>query len=476
MNLRQVADLAVARLGLPIPMAKLATIHAIAQALDSDDTAMAFAEALAGWAATRELESQCLEAICPLLVAAPRPETIALVRRAIGRPSIASDALLSLATGSPALVATWTGCHSGPPTRFSILDEEETQLRAGTFIPPFFTHQLERLESQAHRPFMRQWAFEYKMLTDRYGCNGDGYLDYFLGSDRENVGQFVAHRSHLARSAFLRTLACAVEHWGMPAVIASSFAETAFPAEPIFLRLPPQNVPEWTRIVQSNAATKVGDAPTFARTLIQALEAKLNGRLMHCSLAVVDEPKFHVEFEVFAMAGARDDLDAKQVIHFYEHLLGKVTPERDALRAFVSPDLGSEGRDVLGFMPLLLPLIGYGVGYLQSDLVGRVPYVPVSFVGLPDLELLPMPNGAVLRSDGRDVGSWNWWRWNWKPTHPRNQPVPTACCASLSHDAVGQLVEHLGGGIEHVWRLTTWTRDTDYGEWTEAKTKGRYRA
>lgn len=48
MNLRQIADLAVARLGLPIPMAKLATIYAIAQALDSDDTAMAFAEALAG--------------------------------------------------------------------------------------------------------------------------------------------------------------------------------------------------------------------------------------------------------------------------------------------------------------------------------------------------------------------------------------------------------------------------------------------
>jgi hypothetical protein len=474
MNLRQVADLAVARLGLPIPMAKLATIHAVAQALDSDDTAMTFAEALAGWAATRELESQCLEAICPLLVAAPRPETIALVRRAIGRPSIASDALLSLVTGSLALVATWTGCHSGPATRFSMLDEE-AQLRAGTFIPPFFTHQLERLESQARRPFMRQWAFEYRMLTERYGCNGDGHLDYFLGSDRENVGQFVAHRSHLARSAFLRTLACAVEHWDMPAAIASSFAEMAFPAEPIFLRLPPQNAPEWARIVQSNAAAEVEDVPAFARALIETLEAKLNGKLMHCSLAVVDEPKCHVEFEVFAMAGASEGLDAMQVLRFYGRLLGKITPERDALRAFVSPDLGSEGREVLGFMPLLLPLIGSGVGYLQSDLVGRVPYVPVSFVSLPRVELVPMSNGGVLRSEGRDVGSWNWWRWNWKPSHPRNQPVPTACCASLSHDAVRQLVKHLGGGIEHVWRLTTRTRDTDYGEWTETKVNGRYR-
>lgn len=475
MNLRQVADLAVARLGLPIPMAKLATIQAVARALDSDDTSLSFAEALADWASTRELESQCLEAICPLLVAAPRPEAIALIRRAIGRPSIASDGLLSLATCSPTLVASWTGCHSGPATRFSMLDEEEAQLRSGTFIPPFFTHQLERLESQSGRPFMCQWAFEFKLLNDRYGGNGDGHLDYFLSSDRENVGQFVAHRSHLARSAFLRTLACAVEHWGMPIAIASGFSETAFPAEPIFLRLPPQNAPEWARVVQCRAASEAEDAPIFATTLIETIEAALNGRLMHCSLTVVDEPKCHVEFEVFAMAGASDGLDAMQVLRFYGHLLGKISPERDALRAFVSPDLGSDGREALGFIPLLLPLIGYGVGYLQSDLVGRVPYVPVSFVGLPGMELAPMSDRAVLRSGGRDVGSWNWWRWNWKPTHPRNQPSPTACCATLTHDAVRQMAEHLGGDVEHVWRITTWTRDTDYGEWTETKRSGRYR-
>lgn len=474
MNLRQVADLAVARLGLPIPMAKLATIHAIAQALDRDDTAIVFAEALAGWAATRELESQCLEVICPLLVAAPKPETIALVQKAIGRPSIASDALLSLVTGSPVRVANWVGCHSGPVNRLPNLDEEETQLRASTFIPPFFTHQFEKLESQSGRPFMRQWAFEYKMLADRYGCNGDGYLDYFLNSDRENVGQFVAHRSHLARSAFLRTLACAVEHWDMPTAIAISFAETTFPAEPIFLRLPPQCAPEWAQIVQSNASIEVVDASTFAQTLIQGIEANLKGRLMHCSLAVVDEPKFHAEFEVFAIARASEDLDARQVTRFYEYLLGEVTPERDSLRAFVSPDLGSVDRELLGFIPLLLPLIGYGVGYLQSDFISRVPYVPVSCGGLPALTLLPMTNGAVLRSEGKDVGSWNWWRWNWKPSHPNNQPAPTAYCASLSLEAVSKLVEYLGGDIEHVWRLTTWRRDADYGEWIEEKTEGRY--
>jgi hypothetical protein len=101
MNLRQAADLAVARMGMPIPMAKLVATQAVSQALASEETAQAFAESLADWASSRELESQCLEALCPLLVAAPTQEVVALIRKAIGRPSIASDALLSKAAGSP---------------------------------------------------------------------------------------------------------------------------------------------------------------------------------------------------------------------------------------------------------------------------------------------------------------------------------------------------------------------------------------
>ena len=475
MNLRQVADLAVARLGLPIPMGKLATIHAVGQAIDSDETVMAFAEALAAWVATRELESQCLEAICPLLTVAPKPEVIALIRRAIGRPSIASDGMLALVTGSPAVAPTWTGCHSGPATSFSVLDEEEAQLRAGTFIPQVFTDQFEGLECRSGYPFMRQWAYEYKMLTDRYGRNGDGHLDYFLGSDRERGGQFVAHRSHLARSAFLRTLAFAVEHWDMPTIIASGCAETAYPTEPIFMRFPPQRAPEWADTIQSNAAADVEDAPAFARTLIENLEAKLDGKLMHCSLSVVKEPRCQVEFEAFAIAGAIDNLDAENVVNFHRYLLGRVTAEREALDEFVCPDLGGGLSDDLGFMPLLVPLIGYGAGYLQSDLVSRVPYVPASSASLPYLKLVPVCNGAVFRAGGRDVGSWNWWRWNWKPAHLRDQPAPIACCASLSRDAAKQLARNFGGGVEHIWCTTTWTRENDYGEWTESKIYGRYK-
>lgn len=473
MNLRQAADLAVARMGMPIPMAKLVAMQAISQALASEETAQAFAESLADWASSRELESQCLEALCPLLVAAPTQEVVALIRKAIGRPSIASDALLSIAAGSPNCIALWSGCHSGPAPRFDDLREELIQLRAGTFIPPVFGNQFQRLQTRTGRPFLTQWGFEYRQLSSRFARNGDGHVDFFCGSDRETGGQFVARRGHLARSAFLRTLAFAVDHWDMPFEAASSIAEVAYPAEAIFLRFPPQSAPEWAGGVHSRDSTEALDAPVFAKALIEAIEAGSQGRLMHCSLAVVDEAKIRIDFEAFAVVQAREDLDPTEVFRFYRHLLGEISPYRDALRAFVSPDLDISGEVELGFAPLMLPLIGDRVGYLQADLLGRVPYVPASSQGLPNLELVPTDDRAVFRSNGQDVGSWAWWCWNWQPTHPREQPPLVACCTSLAHDSAQALVNHLAGGIEHVWRITTWSRDSDYGKWTESQIHGR---
>jgi hypothetical protein len=323
---------------------------------------------------------------------------------------------------------------------------------------------------------LSQWGFEYRQLLSRFGRNGDGYIDHFRGSDRETGGQFVARQGHLARSAFLRTLAFAVDHWNMPMEAASTQAEQAYPAEAIFLRFPPQPAPAWASKVQSLGAAETQDSPETARTLIKAIEAEVHGRLIHCSLAVVEEAKVRVDFEVFAVGQACDGLDADEVFRFYQHLLGKVSPYRDALRAFMSPDLGLNGDKGFGFAPLVLPLLGHRIGYLQADILGRVPFVPASSPGLPNLELVPADDRAIFRSGGRDVGSWAWWCWHWQPTHVRERPPSIACIASLTQDAAQALVHHLGGGIEHVWRITTWTRDSDYGEWTESKTTGRCKA
>lgn len=472
MTPRQIAAVGVARLGLPVPMAKLVTIQAIATALQREETAEIFADALAEWIGTRELESQCLEALCPLLVSSIHPATIARIRKAIGHPSLASDLLLSLATGAPVALPSWTGCHSGPAPDLLAVEAEEQALRAHQFIPPLFTSKLEALQNKSGYPFLRQWAFEFSVLCDRTGNKGDGHLDYFIGSERGNTGQFVANKGHLARSAYLRTLACAVEHWGMPEATAMRCAVDACPAEPIFLKLALQPPPPWAPIVHGRVAAETANPQALACAVIQQMEAGLQHRIMHCSLAVIDEPLCHAELEVFALVRTQDNYDPQQAIDFYLHLLGEATPNRDGTRAFVSPNMGHEGTESLRFVPIMLPLIGPGVGYLQNDILCRVPYIPVSTNNVPNLELVPETDGSVLRSEGREVGMWNWWPWNWKPSHPPRWPTPMACCTSLDVTVAQQIADDLGGRLEHVWRLTMWQREQKYGEWRSTRQVG----
>ena len=466
MTPRQIAAVGVARLGLPVPMAKLVTIQAIAAALQCEETAEIFADALAEWIRTRELESQCLEALCPLLVSPIHPAVIARIRKAIGHPSLASDLLLSLATGDPVVLPSWTGCHSGPAPELLTIEAEEQALGAHQFIPPLFTHKLEALQNKSGYPFLRQWAFEFSVLCDRTGNKGDGHFDYFIGSERGNTGQFVANKGHLARSAYLRTLACAVEHWGMPEANAMRRAVDACPAEPIFLQLALQPPPPWAPVVHGRTSAESANPQALVCAVIQQMEAELQHRIMHCSLAVIDEPLCHAELDVFALVRKQDDYDPQQAIDFYLNLLGKATPNRDRLRAFVSPNLGHEGTETLHFVPIMLPLIGPGVGYLQSDILCRIPYMPVSTSNVPDLELVPEADGSVLRSEGYEVGKWYWWPWNWKPSHPPEWPTPMACCISLDSAVAQKIAEDLGGRLEHVWRLTVWQRDQHYGEWS----------
>lgn len=169
------------------------------------------------------------------------------------------------------------------------------------------------------------------------------------------------------------------------------------------------------------------------------------------------------------MVRTQDDYDPQQAIDFYLHLLGKATPGRDGLRAFVSPTMERDGTEPLHFVPAMLPLIGPRLGYLQSDLLGRMPYMPVSTRNVPRLELVPDAERAVLRSEEREVGKWNWWPWNWKPSHPPEWPTPMACCASLDPAVAQQIADDLGGRLEHVWRLTVWQREQQYGEWRRSR-------
>lgn len=470
MTPRQVADISVARLALPVPAGKLVVMHALADALTAPKTAGVFEDALVDWISTRQLESECLEALSVFLIVQARAELLNRVRGAIGRPSIASDFLLSLASGVPPIVSAWTGCHSGKAPHHVNVRSSEELLAGGTFIPPVFQHALEHLEDMSGIPLSRQWAFEFDVLSGRVKNLADGHLSYFLGRERSNGGQFVATQGHLARSAYLRTLVCAVEQWGMPQPLAVEYACKALPADPLFLKLLPGRAPRWAQDLHQSFDDDSKLPELVVRDCLRLIEAEGQQRVLHLSAAVSDMAHRHVELTVFGITSSAGITDTKLGLGVHRWMPGRVSPMRDGLRAFICPSW--QAKDDLDFTPTVLPLVGSNVGYLQSDYIGCLPYIPFSTPSMPQIELVPAAGRIPLMSQDVQVGEFNSWYWNWQPSHPNGWASPIACCSKLTAEAAKALESDLDASIHYVWEIVTWTRETDYGEWSRSKQSG----
>ena len=106
------------------------------------------------------------------------------------------------------------------------------------------------------------------------------------------------------------------------------------------------------------------------------------------------------------------------------------------------------------------------VGFMHSDLIGRMPYFPANYSN-NTLIARARIGGADFEYKGQNVGEFSYWNWDWNPTHHRDFGTHGgvsvsifANCNSLLHDVPEMQ-------LAQVWRSTVLTRDSDYGEWRE---------
>lgn len=463
------ADIGVARLGLPIPMAKLLTMHRIAAALDCSTSCDVTWTALLGWVRTRELESDVLEAIYPLLLCSPNMTRANQMRLAIPRPSILSDHLLALATGNPVLIHSWLKCHSGHAPTYENLSTLETELASGRTVPQVFGTRFRAIERTTRHRFMHHWAYEYSILNSRSAHQDDGHLDYFTRQERENVGILFARRGHLARSAYLRTLAFAFDQWSMPLEVALDAAAYASPADPIFTPLSPGEPPVYAHRLHGFNREAASAAPNLARSVLEILCEDRTLELMHFNGRVVDQHNFVADLEIFSLISSSTPPAAQDIMNMYEGMLGEVEFERDGLRAFLLPTLRTEdalpAEDGIELYPTVGPIIARHVGYLQSELLQRLPYLPFAYSENAKFEALPTAGGTTITSRGTGVGHMRYWLWRWNPTHPKDSPPGVACCTTLSNEGCRELLGERADSLTHAWRLTIRSREKDYGDW-----------
>lgn len=473
----ELLDVAMCRLRLPVPMAKLQVIHQIANALADQKTSQPTWHALLRWLRALRLESEVLEALAIVVLA--RGSAVlssADLRAAIEAPSVLSDVFIAHAFKTPVLVHSWLKAHSGEVPRFYQQPELTEKLESGEFVPPILFHRLQSLERRSRKPFVAQWTYEFERLTERSDCKYDGHFGFFLPhDDRSEAGQFVARRGQLARSAFLRTLALAGDQWGMPIPEVQAIAMFASPTDLSLLPMLPGEAPQWAKSLHDASPASPDEAAGLAASVMRGVHENQSGTLLHLNLPLHSDSRYHGELEIVSILASDEAVDTEEVLRVHDSLPGKMSvPRSDDLTLRVDPlepeaALPTKAGGLL--RPVLLPIVGGSVGYLQADLVARMPRLPAHHSETP-LIVTPRKGGADVLLSGTKVGELRHWNWRWRPTHPKGMGSPTGAGLILDRDVAERLLHVSGLRLVHVWRAQVLRRETDYKDWVEEAWQG----
>lgn len=476
MDAALLARIGLSRLRLPSPMAKLEIVHGLARALRDPVASAATWEAFLSWISALDLESEVLEALCVLVLAGDsKVMALGALRSAIRCPSILSDIFISEAFGTPILINSWAKSHSGEaPTLYSANDIAD-ELSKGQIVPSILATRLRALEARSGKPMMKQWAYEFDRLLAKLGPQADGHWSYFSGDDRQRaVGQFIGRRGHLARSAYLRTLALAFDRWEMPEEIAHSEAMYATPVDFSFLRMLPGDAPLWAMPFHQAQPRSIKEWEELLSAVARGTFQKEDSRqqLLHLNASARCSERYQADAEVITLLFSGEPLPVEEVFRIHDWLPGHIYIERDSDWQFAvngrEPDAIFPLNDGINVLPALLPIVGRFVGYFHSDLIGRMPYLPANYSRNIAMVARPRIGGADLQFEEKSVGEFRYWNWRWSPTHDKALGTHCSVSVTLSDDCISQLLKVPKMQCSRVWRATVLSRESDYGEWQES--------
>jgi hypothetical protein len=463
----------LARIGLnrlrhPVCMAKLMAVHAGANAMQSPEFGVAVWREYLEWMSGLELESEVAEALLLAFVARETANVNAReLRRAASRQSILSDYIVTHIGSAKIVVNSWANCHSGEVPDLYRPADEAVRLTATTNVPPIMVSELERLEGQTGHPFRRQWEFEIERLIARYWTSGESGA----------VGRYIGRSSHYARSGFLRTIALAVDVWGMPEDIAETMGFLALPASLFYIQVPPGDTPAWGEALRG--ATPHDDKATddFVAALVSDVAKQADGRqLLYLNAPLSRSETYEGEVRIVSCYVNGGMADSKLIFKFHDMLM---TRGGDAVRNRVNdvlaPPVGQRSFNLSGGVSLLPALFpdGGGAGYITADIWQRFPCLPANYAGTETFRGTPRAGGVDLVLDGRDLGRVLHWNQQWRPWHRPQMGPP--CGVALEIEAEHYSMLSPGGEwrLERHWELHLITRDKEWGDWEERRLYGR---
>lgn len=375
------------------------------------------AEALLSWISSRDLESEAALGVSIIhAFDLGRHFDVADVVAVIRSPSLLSDQLLRASFPGTSVPSATYGYAMG-----SWLVEREDKSyfdrNLGQVIALRYRSRLQSLEARSGFPFLLRWFAEWNWLRRRYDLPLSGRPDYiWADGPRDNTSNVQVRQTEAYVSAYLRTLAFAVEDWDLPLDMAEAAAMEALPLCRGLAGLRPIERPAWS--FDSLKHRKAGGARRAAERAWASAARSVGAGQKPLSLRTTD----HTDEEFLQLTLRRVLRDPGQV---------EAVPEHEDAERLPWSVVEDPYAAMSGLLTVAIDHDPPAGEYLTTTvLAAKFPRLQIEFFPT-DIELAhpklfeegvstrATEDSLDLVAGGDVVSGWRYWYSDWEPTHPR---------------------------------------------------------
>ncbi|MBD0704387.1 hypothetical protein [Pseudomonas sp. PSB1] len=350
-----------------------------------------------------------------------------------------------------------------------IVNPQDLDAAEGFTFPPVLRSVMSFIEQRLRLPLQSQFASEWEASKTRVAPINHT-IDFFLNPPRDlHTGQFYTQQSGRARSAFLRTLAVAVEHGGLSQTAAESFSLNTLPLDPVLAWLQPRP-PVTDLIIGGSDMAEVTADEHIRSVLAQVSRSGLVGAL---SWSVEFKNNVWLDIKLLLCWGADPQRGEELLWDALHDSVGTLesTGLESSARCKYSERVTSSIRSV-GFRPLAGCVNPGSFGYMQADIINRNIYAPIPLDRTVSVDVLP--EGDVLKFQGEGVvlATFGYWNTNWQPSHLRD--AGPRCGTYLIFDTAVDTLEEQEpkSSLFYVWECRRFSRENDFGPVTHTDSFG----
>jgi hypothetical protein len=465
------------RLNWPVRGVRWLAAREYAGLLEENEWSKLAAEKLLHWLSTRRLETEVTSGLAVLLCtkAAALPK-FADVANAIEHPSILADMMLEAIYGLGQRKRGWLSSHSGDvPSDFEPAPYFKKYWKA--HVPAILAMEFQRFDRDLALPFTRRWAYEWQHLMTITGAAHVGFPYHFVDASEHRAGvsgQFSQRQCDVYRSAYLRTLAFAVDQWRMPIDEAERLAGYSLPLNKGLLGILPIGRPAWLTGSPGLFSTDVSQLENAVEALIRAEPV---GPLRTISLKLPVDQKIAEfgELHVQAVLASPDfALAADNKANLSPHVQWEL-PDNNSFAgeyAYAAPGdhviPGATGYCI----PTCLSTWPAPAGFWQQDYLAAGLSLAAPYLADFILKITTSLEGVAMVDEAGNVAS-NWAVWNdhWAPIHAHDGH--TRCGTLTNCDRRLLQNTESASGLKLGWlvELNLWTRKQTYDDLQRTKTR-----